>query len=110
MLGTQTGGGPEQGFWRWLADGLQRFSFVCGKNYPCEVYVKLCHMFSVMKILLKQNIEAKGPQRKRNQFSNSLDMKLRVQHLLDTVKFLFLEPHFFPFNLAKTEFLPQNIV
>ena len=53
-------GGPEQAFCRWLADGLQRFSFVCGKNYPCKVYVKLCHMLSVMKILLKQNIEAKG--------------------------------------------------
>ena len=27
--------GPEQGFRRWLADGLnQRFSFVSGKGYP----------------------------------------------------------------------------
>ena len=59
MTGTQMVGGSEQGFWRWLADGLQRFSLVCCKNCPCEVYVKLCHMFSVMKILLKQNIEAK---------------------------------------------------
>ena len=33
---------------------------------PCEVYVKLCHMFSVMKILLKQNIEAKGSAKETN--------------------------------------------
>ena len=85
--------GPEQGFWCWLADGLQRFIFVCGKNYPCEVFVKLCHMFSAMKILLKQNIEAKGSAKETKSISKFFDMKLRVQHLLDTVKFLFLEPH-----------------
>ena len=110
MTGTQMVGGSEQGFWRWLADGLQRFSFVCRKNYPCEVYVKLCHMFSVMKILLKQNIEAKESAKETKPISKCLDMKLRVQHLLDTVKFLFLGPDFSSFKFAKTEFSPQNIV